>query len=163
MGQVAFRRVGGRIIPIRNQSSSSMLKKKIAGAAAVSVVGATAGVAGATRTIEKKTKGPDKNFLALGYGLQVLSGIVSGFPFKGKAGIAMNIGGSIAADLGATAAMARSTASMKGSKREKIKAFAKHQAIGTGIGYAAFGGTLLANPAVRAKLLQWGSKIVLRR
>jgi hypothetical protein len=165
MAGVTFRRIGNRIVPIKdaaNAIAKDPAKRKIASAVAVGAVGVSS-VSAATRKTEKKTNGPDKKFLALGYGLQIASGILSGYPFKGKAGLGLNVGGSFTTDVASTASFAKATASMRGTKKTKLKEYAKHQAIGTGIGYATFGATLLANPAVRSKLAQWGSKLILRR
>lgn len=153
MGAVKFRRIRGRIVPIVDHP----VKRRALQAGAVAV-GGVSGAGMAMGDSGKKTKGPSKGFLALGYGFQVASGIISGLPSKGLKGFGANIAGSIGADTLSTLSFAKSVSNMKGTREQKLKVYAKHQAIGTGIGYGIFGAMLLRNPAVRASAMKWATR-----
>ena len=143
MPKVMFRRIKGRIVPIRVTAK--------AGALGATAVGAT--VAGSTLAVKTHgtLKHPDPLFKYGSYAAQIASGVVAALPTKGKLGFALSIGGSIALDTLAAGLNAKSVAMMKGSKWNKAKAFGEQQAIGTGIGYGVFGAGLIARKDVRAK------------
>ncbi len=159
MNGISFRRIRGRIIPIRKAASDlgkSPVKRRIvkAGVAAVAV-----GAGALKATSSGKSKLSRSFHLAAAYGLQVVSGAVSAIPTRGVARLSAALAGSVVADTLSTASFARAASLTEGSRRTKLKNFAKHQAIGTGVGYATFGAGLLANKNVRAKLASWGAKI----
>lgn len=159
-----FIRVKGRVIPLRNKATEVLrnpIGRKAAKASAVA--GASVmGIGAAITNSGKKSKEPSKFMLGLGYGLQVASGIISGLPARSGKAIALGIGSSIAADTASTAAFAKATSDTRGTKMQKLKQFGKHQAIGTTIGYTVFGATVLANPATRATIAKWTTKIFSR-
>lgn len=180
---VAFRRVHGRIIPLR-KGADGVYKAvsrtdKLKNAAIKTAAGAVIGTAGAVgyaaghqghRIVGGAigVKGANKvkgiSNAALKYSstaLAVVGGIVSGLPFGGGLkGLALGTSVGFGIDAVSTAANAAHATRIEGSKKEKIKAFAKHEAVNAGVGYAAFGATLLAQPAVREKLAQWGAKVL---
>lgn len=144
-----FFRRNGKIIPIRAKAAGMT-----AGAVATGAVAIAASKSQAKPTEHKKA------FLAAGYGLQVLSGIVSGLPVKGAKGLGANFLASAGIDLASTSAFAKGTLGGSGSRKAKIKDYAKHQATGTALGYATFGATLLAQKSVRKAIFNWGMKAV---
>jgi hypothetical protein len=150
MAQIRFRRIRGKIIPI---------KVKAATAAAGAGVGAGAGYL-ASRSADKKPNPTQQSVLKYtGYGLAAAAGAIGGFPVKSLKGFAKLAGVSFGVDLAANAA---SVASLKGIKGKKAKAqeFAKQQAVQFGLGYTTFGAGLLANKAFRRKALKLGKTIV---
>lgn len=153
MSGVKFRRIKGRIIPIFDHP----IKRRVIQSGAVAV-GGVGGAGMAMKDSGAKTKGPSSGFLALGYGLQVASGVIAGLPSRGIKGVGANVLGSIGADTLSTLSFAKSVSHMKGSQSKKLKAYATHQAIGTGVGYGVFGAMLLKNPAARASVIKWTSK-----
>jgi len=150
MGSVVFRRIKGKIIPIR-QAGEKIATGRVGRRLATSAAVSAAPIAGAAAAIRakptiKKTSSPNKFYLAAGYGLQVASGIVSGIPTSGTKGFLKGFLASTAIDAASTAAFAKSVQGLRGDRKTKLKAFAKHQAIGSAIGYGVFGATLLRNP-----------------
>lgn len=161
MQGVSFRRIRGKIVPIRRAAdkiaSSPIKRKAVKALAASGVIGATVGVGvGVSGTSKAKNR---KTHLAAGYGFQILSGALAAIPTKGVRGLGLNLLGSVGSDIISSANFAKASAGLRGDQRKKLKDFAKHQAIGTGIGYATFGAGLLANKSVRSKALAWGAKI----
>lgn len=146
MSAIQFRRIRGRVVPIRNSTKAKVVGLGISAAAATA-----AGSVVATR--DKGTnRSPDPLFKYGSYAAQVASGVVAALPLKGKAGLAFSIGGSVALDAIAAALNANSVAHMRGSKWKKAKVFGEQQAIGTSIGYGVFGASLLARQDVRSKV-----------
>jgi hypothetical protein len=161
MNEIAFRRIGGRIVPIKKPTGAgkSLVSRRVAKGVIATGLSAAAGGA-LLKPGNGKSPKPNRFKLGLGYGLQVLSGAIAAAPVKGAARISAAIAGSVAADLSSSAMFASAIKDMRGDRSTKLKQFAKHQAIGTGVGYATFGAGLLANKSVRSKVIGWGSKIV---
>lgn len=147
--RIIFRRVRGRIIPI----------------AASGAVGVGLGVGGSIALRKTKQELPSAKkanaYLALGMVGQVASGVISGLPSTGKkmlAGFAASVG----IDAASSAAFMKAASLKGGTRQEKLKRFAKYQAVGSGIGWGLYGSSLLANKSVRTKLLSLGRRLITR-
>jgi hypothetical protein len=149
---VVFRRLNGHVIPIGSGQAKKGVKRK----AALAVAGAGAVAAGAKMSGNKRT-----GLKIASSVLSIASGVVSAFPFGGGLkGLAKGTAISFGLDTVATAANAAAASSGSGTKKQKLKAFAKQEVINAGLSYGALGVTLLSNPAVRKKLAQWGSRFI---
>jgi hypothetical protein len=154
--EVAFRRIGGKIIPMRKGAKGVYSAKKtlgprskafVAGAAAGSAIGSMQSIS--TSAIKLASTG-----------LAIAGGVVSALPFGGGLkGFAKGTAIGLGIDTASTALNAAAAARTPGSKKDKVKAFAKQEAVNIAAGYGAFGATMLANPAVRKKLAEWGARI----
>lgn len=164
---ILFRRIHGRIIPIRAGLGKRPGRQALT-QAATKVISTPSSSLIARQKINQarkstlKTNGADLKYVALGHGLQVASGLVSGFHLPGKLGAAASIGASVGLDLLSTAAYTKSVANMKGSRVKRLKEFGKHHAIGTALGYATFGGSLLGNPKTRNQMIAFGKSAATR-
>lgn len=155
MADVKFRRIRGRVIPI-------LQKDRAVTTAAVGAVGAVAGTLAIKHNPDAPKKGQSRGWKYGAFGMQFLSGAVSALPLKGARGLALGLGASFGLDAAAAGAAWKSVEGVRGGKEKQLKEFGKTQATGVAIGYTTFGAGLLANPAVRAKLMKWGAKILTR-
>lgn len=155
-GRIRFRRIGGRVVPFVSAVGT--------GAASAGVGAVYVGLAPAKSKLEarkQKTKISPALLFGLGAGAQVASGLVSSFARSIK-GAAIGLPASVAFDLVGTGLFAKAAYESSKNRKEKLKKFAQYQSIGAGIGWAAFGGSLLADPKVRSKLATLGRKLITR-
>jgi len=155
-GKVRFRRIGGRVVPFVSAVGT--------GAASATVGAVYVGLAPARSKLEasrRKSKISPAALFGLGVGSQVASGLVSSFARSLK-GAAIGLPASVAFDLIGTSLFAKAAHESSKNKAEKLKKFAQYQTIGAGIGWAAFGGSLLADPKIRSKLATLGRKLITR-
>jgi len=155
-GRIRFRRIGGRIIPFASAVGT--------GAASATVGAVYVGLAPAKSKLDskkQKSKVSPALLFGLGAGAQVASGLVSSFARSLK-GAAIGLPASVAFDLVGTGLFAKAAHESATDRKEKLKKFAQYQSIGAGIGWGAFGGSLLADKKVRNKLLTLGRKLVTR-
>lgn len=172
MSEIRFRRIRGRIVPIKsagakigNVATKKGPSKLLTGSKAlvgvtevIRVSKATASV-GAVLGMRKAKVEPKRNLQALALGAAVADGVVSGSTFLGTGGLAF-FGGQAAAiglDLVSSSANVASYLG-KGKKKERIRGAIRSEAINTIAGNAAFVGTLFAVPRSRKKIFEYGSK-----
>lgn len=150
---LTFRVIRGHAVPIRKGG-------KVGARIASSAVGAAAGAAAASLA-PKRAKGQARPFQRASTAFAVAAGVLGGITVgKGLKGILAAQALSLGADVAATGLNAYGVSKIKGSNREKLREFGKREAINFGVGYSAFGATLLTNPAVRKKLAAWGARVV---
>lgn len=155
-GQIRFRRIRGRIVPFGAAISTGVVSAT-AGAIAVGLAPEKSRL---SKRASKSSISPGALF-GLGVGAQIASGLVSSAGRSVK-GAAIGLPASVGLDLLGTSLFAKAAHESSTSRREKLKKFAQYQSIGAGIGWAAFGGSLLADSKVRNKLLTLGRKIITR-
>ncbi len=150
---VTFRRIGGRIVPIR---ASAVLN---AGGAAFRTARAGA-AAHSIRKSQTSTVAPNKFMAAAAISSGILSGVLSGATFysKGKT-FAIGQGASLGLDF-AGAGLSASSYAGKGKLKQRAIGAAKLEAINQVTGYAALGATLLAQKKTRQHILNFGSKVL---
>jgi hypothetical protein len=143
-----FRRIGGRIVPIR------------AGKVAAGTAVTAAGVGSMKNKERDQKRGPNRLLQAGSLGLNVASGIITSMPVSGFKKIFRNQGIGFGLDSVGTALNAASVKDMTGSKKKKIKEFAKAELRSQAVGYSVFGIGLLSNAKVRKKVSEFGLKII---
>lgn len=123
---VIFRRIRGRLVPIS--------------------VGIGAGIAAAKAgsLLKSKTNEPDKLKIYASRAANIASGAISALPIRGKLSLAKQLVSSIALDSVSSGFLASAIHGSNMSNKDKVKRFAKEQALATGMGYAVFGAGLLA-------------------
>lgn len=159
MAEVRFRRINGRVVPIRTSNAV---------AAAQTGIGVYKGIktaktitAGAIVGSTKKTNiKPDRLLQAVGFGTAVADGVLSGATFftSGVKGFFLGQGVGIGLSLGSSAANVASFAGSRGKLKNKAKAAARQEAINTIAGNAAFAGTLFAIPKSRRIIFEKTTK-----
>lgn len=156
MSQVSFRRLGGRIVPITKGQGK---KLAVLGAAATTGAAAATVLKGKKKNRETQASAFKLSSTALAIG----AGIVSGLPLGGGAkGFIKSTALAFGIDAAGVAANAAHAARLKGTRKEKTKAFLKQEGVNIAAGYTAMGATLLANKSIRNRLAQWGVKLLLK-
>jgi len=140
-GKYVFRRVNGRIIPI------------LAKASAAGAISAGTGLKLSKDKLSKENKSPNKLLQAAAIGASIGSAFISAFPIK-KLGFFGSQAASLGVDAIGTSLNAASVSKMSGSKKKKVKEFAKAEIRSAAIGYGAWGAMLLKNQNVRANIFK---------
>lgn len=160
MAEIRFRRIRGRVVPIKTGKALAVGRAVSGGVKTVK--GAKAIAAGASLGILKKsTVTPKRGLQALGFATSVADGVLSGATFFGGGATSFFLGqgAGVALSLGSSAANAASYAG-RGHKRARIRGAIRQEAINTVAGNAAFVGTMLAIPSSRRKLIEYGQKAI---
>lgn len=147
---VAFRRVKGRVIPIRAESAARV---------GLITAGTYASAAGASvQGFRPKIVKPNKFLASAGLGLAVASGVLSGATFfsKGKKfWIAQGVG--LGLDV-ASSALGAAAFAGRDNVKERAKGVAKIEGQYQIAGYGAMAATLLSRRSSRMRTLVYGRK-----
>lgn len=151
--KIVFRRIRGRIVPIKAQSLGVKLTKVAVAAEKGVKVAHTAGSIAAYGGLKKVNVKPHRGFQALGLATAVADGLVSGLTFFTPGAKAFVAGQALGIGLGAGSSAANAYSFVgKGAVKERIKGAARQEGINTILGNAVFAGTLLAVPSSRARI-----------
>ena len=148
--KVTFRRINGRVVPIKSKAA---LKAGVSAAA----IGGGALVGSKVGT---KRKGTHEGFKALSTGIAIGSGILSGLTFFSghKAAIAGTAAG-FGIDALSSASNLAAHRKIK-DRKSRIKSIAGHELFNTALGWGAFGATLLASSKGRGYVLKGLKKVM---
>lgn len=155
-GKTIFRRIRGRIIPIRTGVN---IAQNTARAVSVKRAAAVSAVSGVASGIKKQDVKPNQFLKYAGLGLALTSGAVGALTFTGgKKSFWGGLAGGFALDAASSASNVAAY-SGRGKLKQRFKAGIKQEAINTLAGNAVFAAGLIALPRNR-KAIKYGAKAV---
>lgn len=149
----AFRRINGRIVPIRDAAAKGFKKGTRIGSA-IGLVHNPIAAGVVLKTVRKPQDiAPNRFLQGTGLAAAVADGLISGATlFSGGKKFLAGQGVSAGLSVGSSAANVASYAG-KDHLRERARGIARQEAVNTLVGYGAFAGVVLANPVSRRRVI----------
>ena len=144
MSQLAFRRIHGRIVPIRGLVAAKTAKD--------------VAVTAASPALKKQNVSHNKILKATSHTTAIASGIISGATLFGGAkmfALGQSIG--LGLDFGSSGLNAAAHVG-KGQKMKRVKEIARTEFVNNVVGYGAMGVTILAQKKGRQKIVEYAAK-----